>query len=200
MGEVLGLFVVLVIILGLPALLVWIMVWAIRLQFKINALRRGNVIGNTRLDDQARRWHERQLKYQAKLDATRGHPRSQPEVGKVDPRAPDRSAAELDALRFAARAAMVRRERERQRTDKAPPKAPKPRAERRRAWRNAPGAPNQRRGRSARFTYADEDGVVTDRQIQNWTIASNYIEGWCIDRKEMRTFRLDRVEEWHGWS
>lgn len=215
MAEIVGFLIVLFIIFGLPAALVWVLVWAIRLQLKINALRRGDDIGNTKLDDLARRWHARNLRYRAKLDAARARHRSQLPGKKEGGQVPDRTPAEVDALRFAARSAMVRRERDKAESGQSsspdvdrsvvnkPERqrpAPKPQGERFRSWRTSPGAPTQRRGRSARFTYVDEDGVVTSRQIQNWTIASNYIEGWCLDREDIRTFRLDRVEEWHGWT
>lgn len=59
-----------------------------------------------------------------------------------------------------------------------------------------PNAPHTRVGKSARFVYVDADGVVTDRQIVNWSIAGHFIEGFCLDRKQIRTFRLDRIDEW----
>lgn len=51
-------------------------------------------------------------------------------------------------------------------------------------------------GDFARFTYADRDGVVTERQISNWRSAEAYIEGFCLNRREGRTFRKDRIEDW----
>jgi len=51
-------------------------------------------------------------------------------------------------------------------------------------------------GDFARFTYADRDGVVTERQITNWQSYDAYIEGFCLNRREGRTFRKDRIQDW----
>lgn len=56
------------------------------------------------------------------------------------------------------------------------------------------------RGDFARFTYADRDGVVTERQISNWRSYDAYIEGFCLNRREGRTFRKDRIAEWSSAS
>lgn len=49
------------------------------------------------------------------------------------------------------------------------------------------------------FTYADANGEVTERRIINWSEDPEYdhcFTGWCTDRKEPRTFRIDRVQSW----
>ncbi|BBF82656.1 hypothetical protein [Asticcacaulis excentricus] len=52
-------------------------------------------------------------------------------------------------------------------------------------------------GEFATFTYADRDGVVTERRVSNWRSLGAYIEGVCLNRQEERTFRKDRIT---GWS
>lgn len=49
------------------------------------------------------------------------------------------------------------------------------------------------------FTYADANGEVTNRRIINWSEDGEYdhcFSGWCTDREEPRTFRIDRVQSW----
>lgn len=49
------------------------------------------------------------------------------------------------------------------------------------------------------FTYADANGEVTHRRITNWSEDGEYdhcFRGWCTDRREQRTFRIDRVQSW----
>ncbi len=50
-----------------------------------------------------------------------------------------------------------------------------------------------------RITYADEDGVVTEREIyvDNWRKrgAVTYYFCWCFERDAQRTFRSDRILE-----
>ncbi|OQW42073.1 MAG: hypothetical protein A4S12_06965 [Proteobacteria bacterium SG_bin5] len=53
-------------------------------------------------------------------------------------------------------------------------------------------------GNMATFVYSDADGVVTDRRIRNWRSRYAYIEGFCLDRREKRTFRKDRIEDWQA--
>ncbi|MBX9859005.1 MAG: hypothetical protein K2Y20_05355 [Sphingomonas sp.] len=53
-------------------------------------------------------------------------------------------------------------------------------------------------GKLATFVYSDADGVVTDRRIRNWRSRYAYIEGFCLDRREKRTFRKDRIEDWQA--
>jgi hypothetical protein len=48
-------------------------------------------------------------------------------------------------------------------------------------------------GTWARFEYVDADGVVTKRSIRQWSKRGAYIEGFCMDRREGRTFRQDRI-------
>lgn len=59
-----------------------------------------------------------------------------------------------------------------------------------------PTTPRNSSGKLARFVYVDADGVVTDRRVKNWTSDRFYLEGHCQLRREHRTFRLDRIEEW----
>lgn len=54
-------------------------------------------------------------------------------------------------------------------------------------------------GRSVSISYADADGVVTEREVLNWSIEDRHLVGYCSLRKQVRTFRLDRVLEWHDW-
>lgn len=58
------------------------------------------------------------------------------------------------------------------------------------------GVPKAKAGKWIEFTYADEYGEVTDRHLRNWSRTSKYLEGFCTDRKAVRTFRIDRVIEW----
>ncbi|MFP1130278.1 hypothetical protein [Asticcacaulis sp. W401b] len=51
-------------------------------------------------------------------------------------------------------------------------------------------------GEFATFTYADRDGVVTERRVSNWRSHGAYIEGVCLNRQEERTFRKDRITNW----
>lgn len=48
----------------------------------------------------------------------------------------------------------------------------------------------------ARFTYIDRYGEVTDREIRNWRSDGAYVRGFCLSRRESRTFRKDRIEDW----
>lgn len=54
------------------------------------------------------------------------------------------------------------------------------------------------KGKLATFIYSDADGVVTYRRIRNWRSRYAYIEGFCLDRQEERTFRKDRIEDWEA--
>ncbi len=58
------------------------------------------------------------------------------------------------------------------------------------------GIPKAKAGKWIEFTYADEYGEVTDRHLRNWSRTSRYLEGFCTDRRAVRTFRLDRVIHW----
>jgi len=57
-----------------------------------------------------------------------------------------------------------------------------------------PSIPDE--GRWARFDYADADGVITQREIRNWSKRGAYIEGFCMLRRASRNFRQDRIIEW----
>lgn len=49
------------------------------------------------------------------------------------------------------------------------------------------------------FSYADADGVVSDRQLINWGQDSDYdhcFSGFDLTRRDTRTFRIDRVQDW----
>jgi hypothetical protein len=49
------------------------------------------------------------------------------------------------------------------------------------------------------FTYADANGEVSERRIISWKEDPEYdhcFTGWCTDREEPRTFRIDRVQSW----
>lgn len=62
-----------------------------------------------------------------------------------------------------------------------------------------PDSPDVDSGTFARFVYIDSDGVVTTRVIRNWHINGNKLTGYCELRKAVRTFRVDRVDEWIDW-
>lgn len=47
-----------------------------------------------------------------------------------------------------------------------------------------------------RFVYRDAKGNITGRRIEDRTDAEDYIQGVCLDRGDLRTFRLDRVLEY----
>lgn len=51
-------------------------------------------------------------------------------------------------------------------------------------------------GTWARFEYVDGDGVVTNRHIRQWSKRGAYIEGFCMQRREGRLFRQDRINGW----
>ncbi len=54
-----------------------------------------------------------------------------------------------------------------------------------------------RTGRRIRFDYQSHDGAATRRQIEPYAVLHTdgrwYLIGYCLSRKAMRTFRLDRV-------
>lgn len=52
------------------------------------------------------------------------------------------------------------------------------------------------KGAEARFVYVDYHGEVTDRTIRNWRSDGFYVHGFCLTRRESRTFRKDRIEDW----
>ena len=126
---------------------------------------------------------------------------------KSDSVAADKVRQEIDAHRRMAAARMVAQQSE------PPPRepftpisrpAPPPRAparERRpKIQPDREGIPRARTGKSIQFTYADADGVITDRQLVNWSRTSQQIEGFCLTRRSVRTFRMDRVIEWGDWE
>jgi uncharacterized membrane protein len=51
-------------------------------------------------------------------------------------------------------------------------------------------------GKWARFEYVDVDGVITEREIRNWSKRGAYIEGFCMMRRASRNFRQDRIHDW----
>jgi predicted DNA-binding transcriptional regulator YafY len=54
-----------------------------------------------------------------------------------------------------------------------------------------------RSGRRVRFEYQSHDGAVSRRQIEPYAVMHTdgrwYLIGYCLSRRAMRTFRLDRV-------
>lgn len=44
-----------------------------------------------------------------------------------------------------------------------------------------------------RFVYEDADGRTSTRTVKNWEEDAVYIEGFCLDKLAVRTFRKDRV-------
>jgi len=48
------------------------------------------------------------------------------------------------------------------------------------------------------FEYADYHGVLTVRTIHKWVEYPQYIQGWCEDQEDTRTFRKSRVQTWFG--
>lgn len=53
-------------------------------------------------------------------------------------------------------------------------------------------------GDSATFEYVDSDGVVTSRDVRNWKSSGAYIRAYCLQRRESRTFRKDRISNWRA--
>lgn len=48
------------------------------------------------------------------------------------------------------------------------------------------------------FEYADYHGELTVRTIHKWVEYPQYIQGWCEDKEDTRTFRKNRVQTWFG--
>ncbi|WP_156029200.1 hypothetical protein [Sphingobium sp. DC-2] len=48
------------------------------------------------------------------------------------------------------------------------------------------------------FEYADYHGELTVRTIHKWVEYPQYIQGWCEDKGDTRTFRKNRVQTWFG--
>lgn len=44
-----------------------------------------------------------------------------------------------------------------------------------------------------KFTYEDFNGDITYREITNWKEEGDYIKGFCLDRRDARTFRKERI-------
>jgi hypothetical protein len=44
-----------------------------------------------------------------------------------------------------------------------------------------------------RFTYEDFNGGITHRTVTNWKEEGAYIKGFCLDRRDNRTFRKERI-------
>lgn len=81
------------------------------------------------------------------------------------------------------------------RKPRAPPAPTRPKPRRR-----DPNAPTVDNGSLAAFVYVDVDGVVTDRTVSNWSIEGAHLKGYCLERRAVRTFRMDRIEEWIAWE
>lgn len=60
--------------------------------------------------------------------------------------------------------------------------------------------PSAKAGAWIEFTYVDSEGEITERHLRNWSRTSQYLEGFCMDRKDSRTFRVDRVIQWGAWE
>lgn len=145
-------------------------------------------------------WRAQRRKAAAQADAQR--------YSKVPPvveySKPDRTPEEVDAIMLAARRARVAAQRAEVRsnsqhkdytTDRvnAEGHAWLPRQE----WVASiddPSIPDY--GTWARFEYVDADGVVTRRHIRQWSKHGAYIEGFCMERREGRLFRQDRISLW----
>jgi hypothetical protein len=50
------------------------------------------------------------------------------------------------------------------------------------------------------FEYADYHGELSVRTIHKWVEYPQYIQGWCEDKEDTRTFRKSRVQTWFGGS
>lgn len=50
------------------------------------------------------------------------------------------------------------------------------------------------RGKLISIKYLDNHGILTERQVKNFITRDEYLDGFCLLRKEHRTFRLDRIE------
>lgn len=61
-----------------------------------------------------------------------------------------------------------------------------------------PDRPDEDHGGKIEFEYVDAQGEITDREIVNWAIEGDYLTGFCMDQRAVRTFRLDRVTEWRN--
>ena len=46
------------------------------------------------------------------------------------------------------------------------------------------------------FEYGNRQGEITIRTLQKWVEYPQYLQGWCEDAGDNRTFRKDRVLEW----
>lgn len=51
-------------------------------------------------------------------------------------------------------------------------------------------------GKWARFSYEDNDGAQTKREIVNWSTSGRYLVGFDRVNNDERTFRLDRISHW----
>lgn len=49
---------------------------------------------------------------------------------------------------------------------------------------------------SLSFEYANRQGEITIRTLHQWVEYPQYLQGWCQDAGDNRTFRKDRVLEW----
>lgn len=116
----------------------------------------------------------------------------------VDRVVPDRSAAEMAQIEKAAR---LKRRDSFASVTAVTPAAPAPRSRAAKPLREYdPGSPDVDTGSYARISYIDSDGVVTDRELFNWRIDGNKLIGFCQTRKAVRTFRVDRVDDWIDWK
>lgn len=187
-------------IIGIP-LIIYV---AVQLQLRINRLRRSEIVeGKSWIDRWARHWFAWGEELRAKAAALGGDGKatqvsSQPSAAVQYLSKPDRTPEEVDAIQREARRVRLSAARPTLSVTDVETSSRSVGAKRR--WREVDGAPTRKSGRLACFVYVDVDGVVTDRNVTNWSIAFRYLDGWCSERKAMRTFRLDRIDSWQRWE
>lgn len=120
----------------------------------------------------------------------------------VEQTTPDRSPDEVDDIRRRARAARIAREMLSDSGDgrAARARTKDPRGRQSRVRLSAPNRPRAKHGKRVCFTYVDEHGEVTDREVANWVRTRIHLEGFCTKRRALRTFRIDRIESWGDWQ
>lgn len=51
-------------------------------------------------------------------------------------------------------------------------------------------------GNLLKFSYTDEHGITSNRLVGNWSSDGNEISGYCLNRREICAFAIDRVDDW----
>jgi len=51
-------------------------------------------------------------------------------------------------------------------------------------------------GPLASFTYCDSKNKVSERMVRNWRSDGTHIKGFCVHRKAVRSFQIDRITDW----